>query len=596
MVTAEFPSGGTRLGAAIAVGIDSEAIYLITANHLVRKINDAGIPEIATVRVALRVADDRNPEVRGLVLQETKAQEVSVMPMFVDTIKLDIAVLRMVLSPRYLEMIRGYRIDVLSPSDALQEDDTIYMLGQPQGRHWRMNGSPERLKLTSGPLYEFESALLDAGHSGGALLNGEMLILGMIRSETAPYGYAVPLEGGADSVPSDRPVDLSTASLRTLLEIWRIPFILRSKRPHLSIGVGFVCINNGSGTSLWCSDTVPWQRVGVSFIGGQRPLADERVRNFGAGREHLCAVTVNSETFCVGRGPNGQLGIPSSNRLYSLPVAVQGGPAFMTLAVGHLHTCGLTARGAVYCWGDNTHGQLGDGTLAPSHIPIRVAGTEYFRSISVGSSHSCGISFQYWLLCWGDAQTIGESRGFVEDNDTSVPIILQLTLPTNRRTFNSGVVPSTPHVSLVDSVSVGDRYTCAITPESELFCWGINTSGRLGLGHLHDESRPMRVGSPEKFLYVATGMGEHTCAMSTTGKIFCWGDNTYGQLGNGTRIPSLTPVEIQTEQRFSYLWVGERATCASTDAGIIYCWGQIAIDRPSQEPRLKPTLLFDQTR
>lgn len=584
MIQSDF-EGAARFGAGIVVGMEGRDVYVVTANHVVRRPNDAGGLEVGKVSVTLR----------GIL-----PESVEVLPVF--ALKRDVAVLKVRLAAPDAQQVAGWDFAILASAhpQATAEDDPIYMLGQPQGRRWRMNGSPEHLKLVSAlldePVYEFESALLDAGHSGGALLNGELQIIGMIRGETAPYGQAVPIVGTGTSFEpvQDAAFNEDSSSIAQLMAHWRLPFQLRHVRPGLLLGENYLCHDYGRGSPLACYGTAPWIPAGEDGPANTYPLGDERVRSAASGAEHLCAVTVSSEVFCLGRNLDGRLGIPASERTYQVPVSVQGAPVLHRLAAGGRHTCGLSAQGVAYCWGANESGQLGDGSTVGSHVPVRVAGTMRFSSISAGEKHTCAVSWGQTLFCWGDSTAIG-TRFYVAEQarSTLVPVQLQLVSPPQRMRFSANEPPSAPIMDSIQAVAAGSDYSCAVEISLALYCWGRNAQGRLGFPGARERSEPVRVGGELRFRAVAVGRGHHSCGLSTEGQIYCWGANQFGQLGDGTKNPSATPVRASTNRLFSEVAVTEGTTCGiDSKNNEILCWGKVALDRSGTPERLRPEPLY----
>ncbi|AKF09285.1 regulator of chromosome condensation RCC1 [Sandaracinus amylolyticus] len=135
-----------------------------------------------------------------------------------------------------------------------------------------------------------------------------------------------------------------------------------------------------------------------------------------AGGRHTCAITGDRGAFCWGAGDLGQLsdGEPPSSTPGPTPVLALPEPA-VEIAAGGLHTCARAASGAVYCWGDNATGQLGDGSTTERHAPVRVTGLPVAASLSLGASHSCATTTDGRVFCWGDG-----ADGRLGDGGTSV--------------------------------------------------------------------------------------------------------------------------------------------------------------------------------
>jgi alpha-tubulin suppressor-like RCC1 family protein len=197
------------------------------------------------------------------------------------------------------------------------------------------------------------------------------------------------------------------------------------------------------------------------------------------------------------------------------PLPVQGGFALASLSVGGTHTCGLTAEGTAYCWGANAAGQLGVGdNVASSAVPLPVSGGIVFASISAGESHTCGLTPNGVLYCWG-----WNLEGELGDGSGRA-----LSATPNRIAAD--------HVFL--AVSAGGLHTCAVDTAHDLYCWGLNANGQLGIGPSGPTiaPTPQRVAGSLAFAKISLG-NAHSCAATTAGVWYCWGQNDNGQLGVG---------------------------------------------------------------
>ncbi|HEY0841023.1 MAG TPA: Ig-like domain-containing protein, partial [Vulgatibacter sp.] len=232
-------------------------------------------------------------------------------------------------------------------------------------------------------------------------------------------------------------------------------------------------------------------------------------------------------------------------------------PASKGMAMGGEHTCYLDGSGEVWCWGNNDLGQLGIGsTGAAEYTPVRAAPGMFFKSIAAGEHHTCGVDLNSQVYCWG-------SNGD-----------LQLGLV--------GVSGSpTPNLVSQDPFGfVGAQYrgVCAANPQGHPYCWGFN-SGDHELGHPSTSKSevPLEVSAPagEPLLEVVELQGGwyNTCALTTDSRLYCWGYNGFGQLGNGSTASSALPVEVFPGSTVEAYSVGEHFGCAIA-GGTTYCWGR----------------------
>ncbi|HVH66599.1 MAG TPA: hypothetical protein VM716_01900 [Gemmatimonadales bacterium] len=240
-----------------------------------------------------------------------------------------------------------------------------------------------------------------------------------------------------------------------------------------------------------------------------------------------CGVTTAGAVYCWGANDAGQLGDGSTIGRTS-PVAVVGGLSFATVSTLLGHTCGVTTGGAVYCWGGNHAGQLGDGTTTNRSSPVAVQGGLTFATVSVGPFHTCGVTTAGAAYCWGQnvSGELGDGKPFESSRTSPVAVVGGLTFAT---------------------VSLGYAHTCGVTTGGAAFCWGSNSAGQLGDRTAVDRSMPALVKTlAEGGLTVATLRtgGVYTCAVTSRYAAYCWGWNYHGQLGDGTTTNQASPVRV----------------------------------------------------
>jgi alpha-tubulin suppressor-like RCC1 family protein len=229
--------------------------------------------------------------------------------------------------------------------------------------------------------------------------------------------------------------------------------------------------------------------------------------------------------------------------------------AFSGMNAGDEFSCGITTDSRGYCWGWNNFGQLGDGTTTDRLTPVAVAGGLHFRQMNAGSFAACGVTTDYRAYCWG----INE-RGELGDGTT-----------TNHLT-RVAVVGGHKFSQIETFLD----HTCAVSyPDGRAWCWGLNNEGQLGNGtrDFFSHSTPIVVSGGLTFTKIRTGE-YHTCGLTTGNKIYCWGLNNEGQLGDGTdTYRRLTPRLVTGGLAFSWVDAGSRTTCGITTANKAYCWG-----------------------
>jgi alpha-tubulin suppressor-like RCC1 family protein len=279
-----------------------------------------------------------------------------------------------------------------------------------------------------------------------------------------------------------------------------------------------------------------------------------------AGGDHTCGLTSNGAAHCWGLDTLGQLGDGPRIRS-STPVAVAGGLTFASLTAGYGHSCGLMSSGAAYCWGYNYSGQLGDGSTTNHPTPVPVVGGPTFPSLTAGSEHTCGLTSSGAAYCWGRGVYGQLGRGDTLQASTPVAVAGGLTFA---------------------SLTAGGQHTCGVTTAGKAYCWGDNTEGQLGDGSRDSSTgyaRPTPAAVVGGLTFVSLTAGfQHTCGVTTSGGAYCWGDNYYGELGDGSRDSAtlykrLTPVAVVGGLTFASLTAGGSYTCGPTSGGAVYCWG-----------------------
>jgi alpha-tubulin suppressor-like RCC1 family protein len=261
---------------------------------------------------------------------------------------------------------------------------------------------------------------------------------------------------------------------------------------------------------------------------------------------------------CAGHNNFGQLGIGGTTDT-ATPTGVFGlTSGVVGISLGQKHACAVSDAGSLKCWGYNAFGQLGNGTATDSPTPIDVTGlTSGITGVSTGAQHSCALTDAGAVKCWGD-NLFGE-LGTGSNADSNTP----LDVPG----LNSGVA----------ALSLGLFHSCALTTTGGVKCWGRNATGQLGNGANSDANAPVDVnGLTTGVQSISSGSG-HSCALTAAGGVKCWGNNSSGQLGDGSTTSSNVPVDVSgLSSGVTALAVGALHSCAVLTNGSIKCWGENA--------------------
>jgi alpha-tubulin suppressor-like RCC1 family protein len=248
-----------------------------------------------------------------------------------------------------------------------------------------------------------------------------------------------------------------------------------------------------------------------------------------------------------------------------------------TIALGRLHSCGVARAGTVVCWGNNAFGQLGNNSIVQSLVPVSVHGVgnvgvlSGVKSITAGNGFSCALLVATTVDCWGyggdgELGTSGSARSLV-------PVQVH-------------GVENVGHLRGVKSITAGNGFACALLLDATAVCWGANASGELGTNGTARSTVPVRVhgvgndGFLRNVKALSAGSGVTPCAVLANKTAVCWGANTNGELGNNSTTGALVPVPVHGVGNHGVLGdvravsgAGTVSSCALTGTGKTYCWG-----------------------
>ncbi|MCB1030693.1 MAG: DUF4214 domain-containing protein [Acidimicrobiales bacterium] len=268
------------------------------------------------------------------------------------------------------------------------------------------------------------------------------------------------------------------------------------------------------------------------------------------GDTHSCAVLTSGSVRCWGDNSQGQLG-NGSNAASLTPKAVSSITNAKSVSAGSSHTCAVLTTGAVRCWGSNIQGKLGNGSTNASTVPVAVSGITNATTVSAGSTHSCAVLSTGAVRCWGYS---GDGKlGNGSTNASSVPVAV------------TGIANAV-------GVTAASAHSCAVLSTGGVKCWGYNLFGRLGNGSSTASTVPVNVSGISNAVSVSA-KGNHTCAVLSTGGVKCWGRNSSGQLGNGSWTDSSVPVSVSAITTAKAGVVGGSHSCAVLASGGAQCWG-----------------------
>ena len=320
-----------------------------------------------------------------------------------------------------------------------------------------------------------------------------------------------------------------------------------------------------------------------------------------AANYQTCAVTQAGAAYCWGYSDGGQIGDGQVGTWDYLPVALNV-PALRDISAGELHSCGIATTGTAYCWGERGFGGLGDGQSSLRLSPTAVTGAgSGYAGVTVGSQISCGLSGTS-VQCWGHNSLGQMGDGTSTDHLVPGPVsggygFAQVTAGQDfvcartsagtaycwgygaRGQLGNGLTSNTSAPSLVSGgytfsdISAGGYHVCGVTSAGGVVCWGYNFYGEIGDGSTTMRTAPTPISLPGQVFARASAGYNHTCALTRAGQVYCWGWNSYGQLGDSTETNRPTPVAGRLPAAAVWLSAGVFATCAVTADNAAYCWG-----------------------
>jgi alpha-tubulin suppressor-like RCC1 family protein len=333
-----------------------------------------------------------------------------------------------------------------------------------------------------------------------------------------------------------------------------------------------------------------------------------------------CALLAGGTVACWGDDQSGELGVGSSTgpatcmfgyACAKTPVAVPALTGVTAISAGGADTCALLAGGTLDCWGDQNEDELGLGTTggpdvcvqntACSTSPLAVPTLSGVTAVAVGNAQVCALVAGGTVKCWGTNLVQNEPMlGTPVPSPTTVPGLTGVTAIAvggfhacallaggtvecwGDNTFGqlgngTGLASATPvavsSLHGVTAITAGYEWTCALIAGGTADCWGFNSDGELGNGMTMFSLTPVAVSNLTRAIAIAAGGGDSTCALLQGGTVKCWGGNMYGELGNASPSPSLTPTTVSGLTGVTAISVGAYSACALLSGGTVECWG-----------------------
>jgi alpha-tubulin suppressor-like RCC1 family protein len=326
----------------------------------------------------------------------------------------------------------------------------------------------------------------------------------------------------------------------------------------IAAGNDAACALSGDGTlRCWGNNADGLLGSGASTLSTTPVAVNTLATGIAAaapGDDFSCVLTITGGVSCIGSNAFGQIGNGGTDDA-RIPHGVKDlSSGVSAVAAGADFACALTAAGAVKCWGNNANGQLGNGTTELSRVPADVSGLgSGVRAIAAGVGFACAVADGGGVQCWGSNRS-GQ-------------------LGAGARTVASTPVTVTGLASGATALGTGPDFACALTTAGTVRCWGSNAYGQLGDGSTAGSLQPVTVKGLEGVTALAVGY-DYACALDTAGGVHCWGRNDRGQLGDGSQDNSAVPVTVTgLGGAVTAITAGHFTTCALIVTGAIQCWG-----------------------
>lgn len=337
---------------------------------------------------------------------------------------------------------------------------------------------------------------------------------------------------------------------------------------ELRAGENSTCVASGVHVSCWGAAASP-----------TLPTDSGDIEEIELGGASTCARYGDGNVLCW----NGSM--PGTPELV-LPLNSQGHNQDPALAIGKAHACAITSSTAVTCWGNNDFGQLGDGTMTVRTMPgIPVGSLTDVRAVAAGDNTSCAVTGDGGVWCWGDGShgQLGNGQISTVNFHSAAPVQVMVQQPGQ---------PGLTALSSARSVAVGTQFACAVSMDGSVFCWGLNAHKQLGLGIPDSAAPEQNAAHPTKGLtdvVEVTAGASHACARTNQGTVSCWGLNASHQCAVDSTADIVAPTVVLKDGAplmLDLIAAGGAHTCGRSPDGVPYCWGandhqQLGVDAPA---------------
>lgn len=279
----------------------------------------------------------------------------------------------------------------------------------------------------------------------------------------------------------------------------------------------------------------------------------EDVVTISAGLNHNMALKSDGTVWSWGSNLEGQLGDGTTTN-QTMPTKIENLNNIVAVAAGYNHSMALQSDGTVWIWGQNQYGQLGNDTTTARFNPEPIAGLKNIIAIAAGKNFSMALESDGSVWAWGDNQYGQIGAGHISITYSLIP---------------NKVV----NLSEIVSIQAGEYHSVALDVNGSVWTWGQNNYGQLGTGTFSQSVYSPRKVEDLSNINTITTSNKHTFALSSDGSLWAWGDNSSGQIGDGTSTHRRTPVQINL---FNIVEVsaGHTHSMALQSDGTLWTWGQ----------------------
>ena len=363
----------------------------------------------------------------------------------------------------------------------------------------------------------------------------------------------------------------------------------------------------------------------AGFVGDGKSC-DATYSAVSAGQLHACALRTDKTLWCWGLNTSGQVGTGAGDAIYLRPAAAGDASSWVAVSAGAAFSCALDEAKKIACWGTNSLGQLADGTITTRTSPTPITGGfSDWIALDAGSNHACAIREGGALYCWG-SNNRGQLGDGTNDNHGEPTLVSAgpwiavsagadftcavrddhslwcFGLGTSRQLGDGSNVNSAIPVrekSMATSwaqVSAGNAFACAVRLDGTRWCWGANALGQGGDGTSLTINEPKQVDADTDWAAIEAG-DFAACGRRASGALACWGDGSLGQTGQaGNESPALAPAKVGADGDWTAITAGLRFACGIRAQGKVHCWGAAtrgALGRGYSSDRNDPTPIDD---